>query len=287
MRIQCAQYTALIVFLLWAALIGVSTLTVNSSVALPPTPTDPPERFTIAPDLYGRQLRDDLYVFTHEFPWPANALLVVMGDGSLVLVDTPYTPEATEALVGWLRETFGERDLVVINTGFHVDNLGGNQYLIEQGIPVYGSDKTVELLASSGEHTRAYIMLDWLAGPQNRRFYEAYQQIPFVAPDHIFPLDEGLTLTYAGETVEVYFPGPSHTLDNVVVYFPAQRVLFGGCMILAGDTVGNDEDADRDAWPDSVAQLKRFDADIVVPGHGDRLDADLIDHTIRVLKGSA
>jgi hypothetical protein len=29
----------------------------------------------------------------------------------------------------------------------------------------------------------------------------------------------------------VFFPGAAHSADNVVVYFPKKRLLFGGCMI--------------------------------------------------------
>lgn len=273
----------IVLLLLLCSLISVSILAAGSDSVQTLTPTALPERFEIAEDLYGRELREDVFVFTHEFPWPANSMLVVMGNGSLVLVGTPYTPEATEALVGWLRGKYGEREMIEINTGFHVDNLGGNSYLIEEGIPVYGSDKTAELLEERGEHTRSY-MMDWLQGPENRRFYDAYAVIPFVPPDHLFPLEEGLILEFGDEVVQVYFPGPSHTQDNVVVYFPAQRILFGGCMILAGEKVGNTEDADLEAWPDSVARLKQFEFEILVPGHGDRFDPGLLEHTIDLLE---
>lgn len=247
-----------------------------------PTPTAAPERFEIGEDLIGRQIDEDVFIITHTFPWPANALLVVMDDDTLVLVDTPYTPEATEDLLDWMRERFGPRDLIAIDTGFHVDNLGGNSALIEAGVPVYGSEATVQLLEEKGEQTRAYL-LEWLQGPANRRFYEAHAAIPYVPPDHVFSLDEGLDLTFGREHVQVFFPGPSHSLDNVVVYFPAQKILFGGCMILAGEQVGNTKDADLDAWPDSVRNLAQFEFDILVPGHGDRYDPGLLDHTLDLL----
>jgi metallo-beta-lactamase class B len=246
------------------------------------TPSPVPERFPIAEDLYGRQIREDVFIFTHEFPWPANSMLVVMGDGTLVLVDTPYTPQATEALVGWMRQEFGERDLIAINTGFHVDNLGGNSYLVAQDIPVYGSDMTAQLLAERGESTRAYL-LEWLQGVPNQRFREAHAAIPYTPPNHLFPLEEGIEFEFGSEVVQVYYPGPSHTLDNVVVYFPTQRILFGGCMILAGEQLGNTEDANLDAWPQSVRALTQFEFDILVPGHGDRFDTELIQHTLELL----
>jgi metallo-beta-lactamase class B len=247
------------------------------------TPTPTPERFPIAQDLHGRQIREDVFIFTHEFPWPANSMLVVMGDGAFVLVDTPYTPQATEALVVWMHQRFGEHDLITINTGFHVDNLGGNSYLIAQGIPVYGSEITAQLLAERGESTRTYL-LEWLQGVRYRRFRETHAAIPYTPPDHLFPLEEGIEFEFGDEVVQVYYPGPSHTLDNVVVYFPAQRVLFGGCMILAGEQIGNTEDAHLDMWPQSVRDLAQFEFDILVPGHGDRFDPGLIQHTLDLLE---
>jgi len=280
------RFVAMTVVLLAIVLGSASVIAGDGTPTPPPSVTVEPERIAIAPDLFARQIRDDVIVFTHEFPWAANSMLVVITDDAMVLVDTPYTPEATGTLVAWAREHFGQRDLVAINTGFHVDNLGGNAALIEQGIPVYGSDATVDLLAERGEKTRA-TLLGWLRGPANRRFYEAHAAIPYVPPDHVFSLEDGLELAFDGATVAVYFPGASHTRDNVVVYFPAQRVLFGGCMILAGDSAGNTADADMDAWPDSVRRLKQFECDVLVPGHGDRYDPGLLDHTLALLAEEA
>ena len=54
-------------------------------------------------------------------------------------------------------------------------------------------------------------------------------------------------------------------------------------MILGGDQIGNISDADLKNWPDAVRKLGQFDAQIVIPGHGDRLDVGLIEHTIAIL----
>lgn len=236
-------------------------------------------RIDLAEDLYVREVRAGVFVITHAFPWPGNSMLVEMANGSLVLVDTPYTPEATQTVLKWASEQFGERDIVAINTGYHYDNLGGNAYLLEQGIPVYGSDLTAQLLAERGDALRA-MTLDWLQDPADKAYYDAHASLPYVAPDHTFALEDGLHLTFGDEAVEVYFPGPTHAPDNVVVYFPDRKVLFGTCMIIGGDKVGNTSDADMAAWPESVRKLKRFDVEVVVPGHGERLDPQLIEHTV-------
>jgi glyoxylase-like metal-dependent hydrolase (beta-lactamase superfamily II) len=247
---------------------------------------DSQERFDLNEDLTVRQIQSGVFVITHAFPWPANSMVVAMENTDLVLVDTPYTPEATQEVLNWLEARFGQRKIIAINTGFHVDNLGGNSALIEAGIPVYGPDVTARLIEERGEQTRA-VMLDWLKEPRYQRYYEAHEKLSYLAPTHPFALNDGLEIPFGDEVVQVYYPGPSHSPDNVVVYFPRQKVLFGGCMVLAGDKVGNTSDADLVEWPQSVQKLSQFDFEVLVPGHGDRLDPGLIEHTLNLLKTSS
>lgn len=240
------------------------------------------ERIEIGEDLQVRQIQKGIFVITHAFPWPANSLLVEMENGALVLVDTPYTPEATREMLTWIEAQFGQRDITAINTGFHYDNLGGNAAMIEKGIPVYGSDLTPKLLAERGEALRA-MTLEWLKAPQDQHYYRAHQALEYVAPTRLFPLEEGLNLDFGDETVQVYFPGVTHTPDNVVVYFPTRKVLFGGCMIIGGDQIGNTADADMAAWPKSLRKLDQFDIQWLIPGHGNRVDPALLEHSIALL----
>ena len=239
-------------------------------------------RIDLSEELYLRQIRKDVFVVTHVFPWSANSLIVEMANSDLVLIGSPYTPEATNEVLVWMNEHFGKRKIIAINTGYHVDNLGGNSALIEHGITVYGSDLTAQLLKDRGEQTRQ-MLLGMLKGTANASYYKAQAEIPYVAPTQLFPIAQGLKLSFGDEQLVVYYPGPSQAPDKVVVYFPGKKVLFGGCMILGGDQVGNTSDADLKNWPDAVRKLEQFDVEIVVPGHGDRLDTGLIEHTIALL----
>jgi glyoxylase-like metal-dependent hydrolase (beta-lactamase superfamily II) len=238
-------------------------------------------RINLAADLYLRPMGTGAYVICHTFPWLCNSALVEMPDGTLVLAGTPCTPEATDLVLAWARQQFGERKVVAINTGYHVDNLGGNPALLKAGIPVYGSDLTVKLLKERGEQTRL-TTLKLLGGPEAPT-YAAHVSIKFEPPDHVFPIQDGIKLTFGGEEVRVIYPGPTQAPDKVVVYFPARRLLFGSCMILAGDRPGNTTEADMQQWPVSIRKLQPLPVDVVVPGHGDRLDPGLIQHTIDLL----
>ena len=231
--------------------------------------------------LHLRAVGPGAYEITHELPWPANSLLVEMADRTLVLVGTPYTPEATRRLLDWARSRYGERRIVAVNNGFHVDNLGGNSALRDANIPVYGSDLTVRLLHERGEKTRQHILE--MIGNRAAPDYAVHARIPYVPPDHVFPITRGLVLKFGTEEVQVIYPGPSQAPDKVAVFFPSRGLLYGGCMILSGNKVGNIADADLESWPRAVRTLAELPATVVIPGHGDRLDPNLIQNTLEVL----
>lgn len=152
----------------------------------------------LSEDLVVTEIEEGVFVVTHSFPWPGNSLLVKVSPTDVVFVDTPYDSVATQQVVEWVRGLLGFVNLIEINTGYHVDNLGGNGYLLGQNIPVYGSDLTAKLLRDKGEETRKQI-LDWLGSPKHKRFYEAHRDLEYRPPDHIFSLSDGLTLAIGDE----------------------------------------------------------------------------------------
>lgn len=263
-------------------LTSLSPISSTATVSITLAAADESSRIDLSEGLYVRQVRQDTFVVTHEFPWPANSLIIEMENSDLIWVGVPYTAAATKDVLDWIETRWGKRNIVEINTGYHVDNLGGNSALIEQGITVWGSDLTAQLLTQRGEQTRQ-VILGMLQGSGSERYYRVHQEIPYVAPTHLFPISEGLELQFGNEKVQVYYPGPSHAPDNVVVYFSGRRILFGGCMLLAGEQIGNTSDADLESWLEAVRKLLQFDAEIVVLGHGERLDPGIIQHTIELL----
>ena len=90
---------------------------------------------------------------------------------------------------------------------------------------------------------------------------------------------------------EVLYPGPGHTRDNIVVYYPDAKVLFGGCLIRPGgsDNLGNTADADVVHWAEAVRNVAAAfpDAEIVIPSHGPMGGRELLDHTIALAEAAA
>jgi metallo-beta-lactamase class B len=242
-------------------------------------------------DLAITEVENGVYLVVDWIPFgrsrvPCNSLLVTTGPNTVIWCDTTCEPESTKLVYEWTIKNLGDINLIEINTGFHNDNLGGNEFLLAKGVPIYGSDITAKIVRERGREEKEKIVRTF-ADSDNTSYHRACRQMTFKPPDHTFEIEKGMVLTSGDETVEVYYPGPSHTIDNVVVYFQKRKVLFGGCMIksLNAKNAGFTGDADMQQWPRSVEKLlsKYQDAKIVVPGHGACGDMKLIKHTIELL----
>jgi metallo-beta-lactamase class B len=240
----------------------------------------------LGPELKIHIVEPGVFLVVHRFPGCCNSLIVQCAENDFVWVDTPLTNAATEQVHRWLCKTYSDPNNSQINTGFHNDNLAGNGYLIEKGIECYGSDLTVKLLEERWHETVQQVLPYYQESGE--RYRDALVNGKMVSPSELYPLKEGLSLEIGNESVQVYFPGPSHTQDNVVVYFKNRQILFGGCMIrgIESKGLGFTGDADIAAWPTSVQKvLEKFpDTRIVVPGHGPCGNLDLIRHTISLCK---
>ena len=243
----------------------------------------------LSEDLVIKEIEKGIYVVTHSFPWKGNSLVVFLSGNDVIFVDTPYNNEATRKVVEWIKNENKKANIIEINTGFHNDNLGGNEYLMSQNIPVYGSELTAELIEDGKiyETMAAALKLMKKTGKVNQECLEAYKTQKFKAPNHLFDIEEGLLLNIGKEIIEVYFPGESHSIDNLVVYLNNRKILFGGCMIksLESKGPGFTDDANMEEWPKSVKKVlnKYKNARIVVPGHGNWGDTKLLKHTIDLL----
>ena len=84
-----------------------------------------------------------------------------------------------------------------------------------------------------------------------------------------------------------YWLGEAHTPDNIITWIPAEKTIFGGCMVKSMDaSKGYLGDANVTAWPATIEKIKSTcpSAKIIVPGHGDPGGQELLDYTIRLFK---
>jgi glyoxylase-like metal-dependent hydrolase (beta-lactamase superfamily II) len=237
-------------------------------------------------ELSIKEIDTNIYLVSHSFPWQSNSLVIKFTNGKYLFIDTPITNEATEKLVNWLAERDSVKmEITAINTHFHNDRLGGNGYLSKIGSTIYGSDLTVKLLKERGLGNG---ILDMYKNLSLKKYNDYWRNAKLTPPNKIFYLKEGLVLTIDKDTFEVFYPGPGHTPDNVVVYYPKMKFLFGGCIIktLSANSKGNIGDADLTNWYSSLNNIliKYPDASLVIPGHGESGGKELITHTMDLVK---
>lgn len=241
-----------------------------------------PQPVHLAYGLVVKEIKQDVYVVTDVDYSNSNTLVVKASDGTAVIVSSPFENLGTKTLVDWIKETWKPKRMVAINTHFHLDGSGGNEVYSKEGVETWASDLTHHLQLTRGRKLLKGVSQHYKRKDLRDRLLKS-RAIPAA---YLFPVDQGKTFDFSGEKVQVFFPGPAHSPDNVVVYFPKQKLLFGGCMIKPKD-LGYLGDANVKQWAKSAGRLKKFDVEIVVPGHGNWGGPELISKTIQVVKRSS
>ncbi len=216
---------------------------------------------SLGDDLEVRELADGLWqhvcrVTSNGVTFTCNGMVAARG-GEVLIADTPWNDDQTARLLDWATEKVGEVRCLIA-THSHPDNMGGIDVVHARGIATYGLELTAELARKDGH-----------APPRNT-------------------FRDRLDLELGGEKVEVHFLGGGHTRDNIVVWLPERKVLFGGCLVKSRDarTLGFTGDADLEAWPGTLEKLKaQFpEARLIIPGHGEPGGMELVENSLRLLR---
>ena len=220
------------------------------------------DSISLGDDLYVKRIGENLWlhVSSRELdgrPAWSNGV-VVAGPRGAIVIDTPWEDEQTARLLDWIDGAIGAPVIGVVVTHFHDDRMGGIRTVHARGIPTYGS---------------------WLTAWRAKREGDP-------PPMHTFRDHVGLST--GADSLDVFYPGPGHTRDNVAVWLPQRRVLVGGCMVRGTRTrsLGFTGEADLKRWPASLGRVRERcgTAEVVIPGHGAIGGLDAIANTERLLR---
>ncbi|MFC4077633.1 subclass B1 metallo-beta-lactamase [Salinithrix halophila] len=188
---------------------------------------------------------------------PTNGLIISSSKG-LVLIDSSWDDDLTKELLNMIRRHIGKKIAVAVITHSHEDRVGGIRALLKEGIEVRSTARTAQLAEKAGYPT----------------------------PNPI--LDEQSRFKVGNTIIETYYPGEGHSEDNITVWLPQHKILFGGCLIksLEAKDLGNVNDANLEEWSRSIQNvLNRYPRmKQVVPGHGNVGDKGLLIHTLELLE---
>lgn len=223
---------------------------------------------SLAPDVVLRRLADGLWLHvtlgTDGYRgYPANGLLLETARDGAILFDTGWDGRADGGHRALGRRAWPSRPAGRHHARARRSRMGGIRALRARGITVSSLALTATRARSERLLPDGLIATDTIAGLADRPLTEA-----------------------AG--FELFHPGAGHAPDNIVVYFPRQRVLFGGCLLRpdTATTVGNVADADVGHWPHTVAAVRATYplARVVVPGHGAIGDRRVLTATERLVR---
>ena len=208
-------------------------------------------------------LTGDLYVYTtykmyQSQLFPSNSVYYVT-DAGVVLIDTPWDSTQFQPLLDSILMRHRKKVVMCIATHYHADRTAGLEYYAQKGIKTYSSWNTWQLC---------------------RRHNEKQPQNYFANGDSLFKVgNKFFTAMYFGE---------GHTEDNIVVWFPDEKTLYGGCLIKSTEAkdLGNTADANLREWPKTIKGLiKAFQekAKYIIPGHFGWSEIGSLQHTLRLL----
>ncbi len=207
-------------------------------------------------------LTGNIYVYTtyklyNGKPFPSNSMYMVTKRG-VVMIDTPWDPEQVQPLLDSIKRRHNKDVVMCIVTHYHDDRSGGLDILKEKGIQTYSSVQTWQLSGEKHEKTAQNLFLN------------------------------DTTFNVGGRSFQTFYPGEGHTKDNIVVWFPQDKVLYGGCLFKSTEVpdLGNVADANVKQWPETIHNVmqKYPNARFIIPGHYGWSKPQALTHTLQLLE---
>jgi cyclase len=186
------------------------------------------------------KIADGLFAIHNDFV-PGNTTALVTNEGVL-LVDDKFEVDFAN-VVAEVKKLTSQPIKYVINTHHHSDHSGSNAKMQAMNVQVVASEQARENMVDGKQ--------------------PGLPTMVFERHAHIY---------LGGKNVELYHFGRAHTNGDVVVLFPAQRVLAAGDMFAYGDATPELIDyaggGSAKEWTSTLDSALQLDFDTVVPGHG-------------------
>lgn len=200
-----------------------------------------------APTREITQIAGDLYRFQNNFHY---SVFLVTPEG--VIATDPINAEAAAWLKDEIAERFDQPIKYVVYSHDHADHIAGGEVFAEAGAIVIAHD--------------------------NARRTIIGEQRPTAVPELTF--SDRMRIELGGKTVELIYPGRSHSDNLIAMHFPEERAMFTVDFISVKRLpYQNLSDAYFPDWIEAIKRVEAIDFDILVPGHGPLgTKADATDH---------
>ena len=191
----------------------------------------------------------------------ANVGLVVTSEG-VILIDTPMLPSDARLWQEEIRRRTGQEIRYIINTDHHRAHIVGNQYFPQATVMAH--EFAWKNMQSYGDSFRTRLLN--LYGDRIPEAAEEWRQhLEITLPEITFT---DRTILFSGDKEIQMIPVGGHTPATTVIYFPNERLLFAGDLVVTDRppflSQGNTKE-----WLQALTYLRKLQYDILIPGHGE------------------
>ena len=203
-----------------------------------------------------KQLAPNIYAYIQsKATWYWSNAGFIVGNDYVVVVDSLATVGLTQKFRDEIRKMTDRPIRYLINTHHHGDHTYGNH--VFAGATIVSHDRCRR------ELTEAPMMDPNLL---NTIFPEFDFRGIAAAPAHI-TFDRQLTLYMDGQEIRLLHFGTGHTIDDIIVYLPDERIIFTGDFIFLYSTPLGMEGSFA-GWLKNLDAMAKLGAGTYVPGHG-------------------
>jgi len=196
----------------------------------------------------------------------ANSCYVKTKDGYFLMDSGPSYQFAKQAYVA-MKKIADLPVKYVVNSHHHDDHWLGNDFYKKEFNATLIGPNSINTNYKEGDKTRMYKVL-----PPNA-----------IEGTHIIKLDivpkKKMVINLGGEEFDIYpMDVRAHTADDIYVYIPKAKVLFGGDLVMNG-RINSDRDGSVMGELKAIKTFRGMDWNTLVPGHGLITDKTALDET--------
>lgn len=225
-----------------------------------------------APRQYGQLVRvtDRVYLFRNI----VNSSFII-GDEGVAVIDTQVNQMMGKRLLNAIRSITDKPILYAINTHYHWDHTNGNIVFRQEGAAVVAREMTKDFIVN-----RAPRQEDFL---RSRGF--TLGDSPFL-PQQTFTHETELDL--GNQPLHLVHLGKAETDDATAIRIPGEGCIVSGDTVMTGSfpifgqPVMNEGLMANHDWINTIKELRTFNPDHVLPGHGPLAHDAEIDLLIKI-----
>ncbi len=213
--------------------------------------------------LKPKKVADDVWCFFGALDKPtkenagnmANNCYVKTNDGYF-LMDTGPSYQFAKQAYSAMKKIAPLPVKYVVNSHNHDDHWLGNDFYKKEFNATLIGPETINTNYKEGDKTRMYNVL-----PKNA-----------IEGTHIIKLDKTpkkpFTLSFGGKEFKIIpMAVKAHTVDDIFVYMPKEKVLFAGDLVMNGRITSN-RDGSVMGQIKAIDMIEKLDWKVLVPGHG-------------------